>query len=51
MSKLSIQKDKIDFCYKNNCISFKGEVMKTITFGIAVIILLAGVASMFDTSK
>lgn len=51
MSKLSIQKNKIDFCYKNNCISFKGEVMKIITFGVAAVIVVSGIATLFETSK
>jgi hypothetical protein len=51
MRKLSIQKDKIDFCYKNNCVSFKGDIMKIITFGVATVIIISGIASLSETSK
>lgn len=51
MTKLSLSNDKASLCYKNNCIDFKGDLAKVITFSVALVVVVSGVASLFETSK
>lgn len=51
MTELSLSNDKASLCYKNNCINFKGDLAKAITFSIALVVVVSGVASLFETSK
>lgn len=51
MNKLSISKDKVSLCYKNNCVDVKGNLAKVVTFSIALVVIFSGIASLSETSK
>lgn len=50
-NSITFKKDEVKFCHKNNCISVKGTVVKTLVFTVAAIVVVSGLASLLETSK
>lgn len=51
MNTINISERDLKVCHKGNCVNIKGDITKTIVFGIAALVIISGVASMLNSSN
>ena len=51
MNSINFSKGELSLCHKNNCVNVRGDIAKTIVFGIATLIVISGISSMLEKSK
>ena len=51
MNSINFSKGELSLCHKNNCVNVRGDVAKTIVFGLATLVVISGVASMLEQSN
>ncbi|CAA0163166.1 conserved hypothetical protein [Tenacibaculum maritimum] len=51
MNRISFSKNKASLCYRNTCISATGDVAKAITYTVACVVVISGIASLFNTAS
>lgn len=50
MNNISFSSNNVSFCNENNCLNIKGSLAKTITLGIALVVVFSSVASLLDST-
>ena len=51
MNSINFSKGELSLCHKGNCVNVRGDVAKTIVFGIATLVVISGLVSMLDSSN
>jgi len=51
MNSINISKKQLSICHKGTCVNLRGDITKTIVFGIAVLVVVSGLASMLESSN
>jgi len=51
MNTINFSRGELSLCHKNNCVNVKGDVAKTIVFGLAALVVISGIASMLAKSN
>ena len=51
MKNFSFSEDKASFCYEDVCINTSGKIAKAVTFGLAAVVIITGIASLFDSAS
>jgi len=51
MNTINFSKGELSICHKNNCVNVRGDVAKTIVFGLAALVVISGIASMLAKSN
>ncbi len=51
MNSIEVAKGRLSICHKGNCVKVKGDLAKTIVFGLATLIVIGGIVSMFESSN
>ncbi len=51
MNSIEVSKRRLSICHKGNCVNVKGDLAKTIVFGLAVLIVISGIASRLENSN
>jgi len=51
MIKFSVQNDNVSLFHKNTSINFKGDLAKILTFSVALLVVISGIASVIKTSN
>jgi hypothetical protein len=51
MNKITLSKDNISFCYKNNCVNANGYLAKVLTYSLAFLVVIGSIASIIESSK
>lgn len=51
MNSINFSKGELNVCHKGNCVNVRGDVAKAIVFGIAMIVVISGMASAMEQSN
>jgi len=51
MNSINFSTGELSVCHKGNCVNVRGDVAKTIIFGIATLVVISGIASMLEQSN
>lgn len=50
-NSITISKGQLSICHKGNCVNVKNDIAKVLVFGLATLVVVGSIASMFDTSN
>lgn len=51
MNSFNFSKGELSICHKDNCVNVRGDVAKTIIFGIATLVVISGIAALLEQSN
>lgn len=51
MNSINFSKGELSLCHKDNCVNIKGDLAKILTVSVALIVVIAGIASLIEASK
>ncbi len=51
MNSINFSKGELNVCHKGNCVNVRGDVAKTIVFGIATLVVISGIAALLEQSN
>ena len=51
MNSINISKQRLSICHKDTCINVKGNIAKTVVFGLAAIVVVNAITSVLESSN
>lgn len=51
MNSISISKKQLSLCHKGTCVNVKGNMAKTIVFGLAAFVVISGITSILKPTN
>lgn len=51
MNSIKFSQGELSVCHKTNCVNVKGDIAKAIVFGLAILVVIGGIASILENSN